>query len=231
LAALFGAIQSTVNSVLNSTATIFTLDIYRRWLHPKATDRHLVTVGVVSSAAVLAIAIILGGFIGQLSGSLFVYIQSLYAFFAPPFAAVFLLAILWKRINAAGAMFAVVLGFIFGIAMKVYVQFDAAIAARLPFVPDHPPWLEPYANQAAINWAFCIAVCVVISLATAPPRPEQVTDQLTFNWRKLNIFEDLGTRWYTSVVTWWGLFVLVVLALLVIFSGLVFPTNPPPGPQ
>ncbi len=212
LAALFGAIQSTVNSVLNSTATIFTLDIYRRLLVPRASDRHLVTVGVVSSAVVLAVAIVLGGFIGRLGGGLFVYIQTLYAFFAPPFAAVFLLGILWKRINGTGATAAVVAGFILGIGLKVYVDRAAA----------PPAWILPYANQAAVSWVFCMAVCTVASLLTAPPRPEQVTDQLTINWRKLNIFSNLGQRWYTSVVTWWGLFVLAVAGLLALFSGLVF---------
>lgn len=226
LAALFGAIQSTVNSVLNSTATIFTLDIYKRLLRPRASDRHLVKVGVLSSAIVLLVAIVLGGFIGRLGGSLFIYIQSLYAFFAPPFAAAFLLGILWKRINGTGATVAVVLGFAFGILMKVYVQFDTAIQTWLPLVPDHPAWLAPYANQAAVNWCFCALVCVAVSLMTPPPRPEQVTDQVTVNWRKLNLFDNLGTRWYTSVVTWWGLFVLMIVTLLLIFSGLVFPTGP-----
>jgi len=225
LAALFGAIQSTVNSVLNSTATIFTLDVYKRLLRPEATDRHLVRVGVWSSAVVLVIAIVLGGFIGRLSGSLFIYIQSLYAFFAPPFAAAFLLGILWKRINGAGATAAVVLGFAFGILMKVYVQFDMEIQAVLPFVPEHPTWLAPYANQSAINWCFCALVCVAVSLVTPPPRPEQVTDEVTVNWRKLNIFGDLGNHWYTSVVFWWLLFVLAITALLFVFSGLIFPSG------
>jgi solute:Na+ symporter, SSS family len=212
LAALFGAIQSTVNSVLNSTATIFTLDIYRRLLVPGASDRHLVLVGVVSSTVVLAIAIVLGGFIGRLGGGLFVYIQTLYAFFAPPFSAVFLLGILWKRINGTGATVAVVAGFVLGIGMKVYVEHASA----------PPPWILPYANQAALSWGFCMIVCIVASLLTAPPRPEQVTDQLTINWKKLNLFDQLGQHWYTSVVTWWGLFVVTVGALLVLFSGLVF---------
>lgn len=212
LAALFGAIQSTVNSVLNSTATIFTLDIYRRLLVPRASDRHLVLVGVVSSAVVLGIAIVLGGFIGRLGGGLFVYIQTLYAFFAPPFAAVFLLGILWKRINGTGATAAVLAGFLLGIGLKVYVQQAAS----------PPAWILPYSNQSAINWAFCMVVCIVASLLTPPPRPEQVTDQLTINWKKLNIFDNLGHHWYTSVVTWWALFVLAVAALLAIFSGLVF---------
>ncbi|NUQ64670.1 MAG: sodium/solute symporter [Pirellulales bacterium] len=212
LAALFGAIQSTVNSVLNSTATVITLDIYKRLLAPEASDRRLVVVGVLSSTVVLVVAIVLGGFIGRLGGGLFVYIQSLYAFFAPPFAAVFLLGILWKRINAAGATATVILGFLLGIAMKVFVQFC-----------EHSAWIAPFANQAAVNWAFCMASCIGISLVTAPPRPEQVTDEVTVNWRKLNLFDNLGEHWYTSVVTWWGLFVAAIVALVVTFSGLVFP--------
>jgi len=211
LAALFGAIQSTINSVLNSTATIVTLDIYRRLFRPSATDRHLVKVGMLTSVAVLLVAMVLAGFIGRLGGSLFVYIQTLYAFFAPPFSAVFLLGILWRRINATGATAAVFFGFVLGIAMKVYVQY----------APGHPAWIEPFGNQAAINWTACVLVCVGVSLLTKRPPADKVTDQLIFNWRRLNILEGLGGHWYTSVVTWWGLFVLVVLTLMVLFSPLV----------
>jgi solute:Na+ symporter, SSS family len=212
LIALFGAIQSTVNAVLNSTATVFTLDIYRRWIRPQSTDKQLVRVGVISSAAILVIAIALGGMVGTLGGSLFEYIQSLYAFFAPPFAAVFLLGILWRRINAVGATTAVVLGFTFGIAVKLYVNL----------VPDPPAWLIPYANQAAINWLLCVFVCTLVSLATAPPKADQISDQLTFNWSKLNIFNDLGAHWYTSVITWWLVFFVASIAMLLLFSELVF---------
>jgi SSS family solute:Na+ symporter len=55
---------------------------------------------------------------------------------------------------------------------------------------------------------------------TPAPRPEQVTDQLTFNWRKYNIAEGLGDRWYKSVVLWWGLFAAAIVALILAFSGL-----------
>ncbi|MBT3292114.1 MAG: Na+/glucose cotransporter, partial [Victivallales bacterium] len=153
-----------------------------------------------------------GRFIGMMGSGLFVYIQSLYAFFAPPFAAVFLLGILFKRINAKGATIAVFAGFAFGIAMKIYI----------PHAPDALAWLKPYANQAIVNWSFCVIVCVVVSLLTAPPHPDQVTDQLTLNWRKLNIFQGLGDRWYESVTLWWGLFVVLIAVLIVAFSGLFF---------
>lgn len=209
LAALFGAIQSTVNSVLNSTATIFTLDIYKRLIRRDAPEKHLVRMGMWSSVVILVISIVLGGFITKFEGSLFVYIQTLYAFFAPPFAAIFLLGILFRRINGQGATTAVILGFLLGILMKIYVQ-----------LPGHPAWLEPFAMQAIINWGFCVIVCVVVSFLTARPRPEQVTDQLTFNWSKLNIFSELGTKWYNSVVLWWFVFVFIISLLMLIFSGI-----------
>jgi SSS family solute:Na+ symporter len=209
LAALFGAIQSTVNSVLNSTATVFTLDIYKRIFYKNAPEKHLVHMGMWSSVVILIIAIVLAGFISQLKGSLFVYIQSLYAFFAPPFAAIFLLGILFRRINSQGATAAVFAGFVFGILMKMYLQ-----------TPNHVLWLEPYGMQAIVNWSFCLILCVVVSCLTAKPNPEQITDQLTLNWRKLNIFSDLGTAWYNSVVFWWLFFVFGIVVLMVLFSGM-----------
>lgn len=219
LAALFGAIQSTVNSVLNSTATVLTLDIYKRNFKPNASDKQLVRAGVFFSVIVLTVAIVFGRFISFFEGSLFVYIQSLYAFFAPPFAAVFLLGILWKRINGAGALTAVILGFVFGIGMKVYVTIIPAASSW------HPAWLDPYSNQAAMNWVLCMVTCIAISLLTPRPAPERITDDVTVNWSKLNLFDDLGNHWYSSVVTWWLLFVLMVVGLLLTFSGLMFPTG------
>ena len=174
----------------------------------------------MSSTVVLLVAIVLGGFIGQLGGSLFEYIQSLYAFFAPPFAALFLLGILWKRINTTGATMTVVLGFLFGVGVKLYIQLASSYPQELP---EHPAWLEPYANQAAINWLLCVVICIVGSLFTRPPRPEQITDQVTLNWKRLAVLEKLGTRWYTSVLTWWALFVAAILTVMLVFSGLCFP--------
>ncbi len=214
LAALFGAVQSTVNSVINSTATVFTLDIYKRMLKPEATERHYVLVGVASSVVVMILAILLANSIEQIGsaigGGLFVYIQTLYAFFAPPFASIFLLGILFKRINAAGATVAVFAGFLFGIAMKVYVEMD----------PGHFRWLEPYSMQAMVNWTFCTILCVAVSLLTPPPPAEKVSDDITFNWRALNIFDGLGGPWYKNVVFWWLLFVGIIVGLVILLSPL-----------
>ncbi|HOQ86141.1 MAG TPA: sodium/solute symporter [Phycisphaerae bacterium] len=210
LAALFGAIQSTVQAVLNSTATVFTMDVYQRLLRPSATERHLVAVGRITTLVVLMVAITLARLIPLLGTSLFEYIQNLYAFFAPPFGAVFLLGILFRRVNAVGATAAVVLGFLFSIGLKLYVAL----------VPSHALWLEPFMTQAMVVWLFSVAVCTAVSLATPPPHPAQVTSDLTIDWRRLNIFSQLGSPWYKSVVLWWGLFVATIAGLMLLFSGI-----------
>jgi SSS family solute:Na+ symporter len=210
LAALFGAIQSTVQAVLNSTATVFTVDVYQRLLHRGASQQTLVTVGRVATLVVLVVAIGLARLIPVLQASLFEYIQNLYAFFAPPFGAIFLLGILFRRINAAGATAAVFLGFALSIAIKLYVVL----------VPGHVLWLEPFMMQAVVVWLFSVAVCIIVSLVTPPPHPAQVTSDLTMDWKRLNILSNLGDCWYKSVVLWWGLFVLAIVGLMLLFSGL-----------
>jgi SSS family solute:Na+ symporter len=176
-------------------------------------------------------AVFLAALIGRWQASLFEYIQTLYAFFAPPFAAVFLLGILWRRTNSTGALSAVAVGFTFGLTLKLFLHalqtttwlprllgFDTV--TRLKPITE---WLGPYLNQATVSWVLCMVVCIGVSLVSPPPRPEQVTDQLTFNWKKLNIFSNLGRHWYTNVVFWWAVFVATILAALLTFSGLVFP--------
>jgi solute:Na+ symporter, SSS family len=207
LAALFGAIQSTVSAVLTSTSTVITMDFYKRIFRKAASERDMVRFGRITTALLLILSVVLGVWISTLKSSLFVYIQTLFMFFAPPFSAVFLLGILWRRINGPAALTTVWLGFAFGIAVKVWVNSGSA-----------PDWLGPYSNQGMINWAICMVTCVAISLITPPPRPEQVTDQLTFNWRKMNIGGDLGSPFYRNVTFWWAGSFLLMLFFIAVFG-------------
>src|ERR1043166_4019406 len=210
LAALFSAIQSSLNAVINSTATIFTIDIYKRMIRRKATERHYVVVGMMASVIVTVIGILLAPGIAKMGKGLFVYIHTLFAFFAPPFASVFLLGILFRRINTAGGSTARLLAFPLSVLLKLFLQK----------IFTHPFWLEPFAMQAFADWLFCTIVCVVVSVLPPPPPPEKVTDDLTFNWRKLNVTRQLGEHWYQSVAFWWLIFVGVVLGLIGLLSGI-----------
>jgi SSS family solute:Na+ symporter len=219
LAALFGAIQSTVNAVVNSTSTVLTMDIYKRMFNKKATDKQMVKFGIISSFVILAVSVVIAGFIESLNTSLFVYIQQFFAFFAPPFAAIFLLGILWRRINGKGASVAVSMGFIVAVILKTW-EIKADLPGYLTFYlqGDMPLWLVPFYNQAAMVWVFSVLVCIVVSYITKPPSTEQVTDKLVINWQKINIFNDLGDKWYKSVVFWWVVLTLLVISLILAFS-------------
>ena len=108
LAVLVGAIQSTISAVLNSTSTVFTIDIYKRMINKTASESRYVAIGRWSSVVVMIVSILIAFWIAKSSSSLFVYTHTLYAFFAPPFSAVFVLGILFRRMNGKGALTAVI---------------------------------------------------------------------------------------------------------------------------
>ena len=217
LAALFGAIQSTVNSVLNSTSTVFTLDIYKRWMRPNASGKSLVRVGMISTTVILVISMVMAGFVKNFEGNLFIYIQLLYAFFAAPFSAIFVLGILSRRVNGFGALWAVGVGFAISVILKIFynVQAVGSLSASVEL-------FRPFIMQATFVWACSVVVCAVASRMRPAPAADQVTDSLTLNFKKLNIFSDLGDRWYKSVVFWWSVFAIIILFLFLIFSSLIF---------
>jgi SSS family solute:Na+ symporter len=217
LAALFGAIQSTVNAVLNSTATLVTMDFYKRMINKTASEKQLVKMGVAASTIIIIISMAMAGVISKMQVGLFMYMQTLFAFFAPPFAAVFLLGVLFKRINAKGATVAVFSGFAFSILVKLYLAYKPEILGKDVF-----NIMNSFNNQAFFTWLFSVIVCTTVSLLTAPPRPEQVNGDLAMNWKKMNIFGELGEKWYQSVILWWGMFAAIIISLIVTFSQLVF---------
>ena len=208
LAALFGAIQSTIDSVLNSTSTIITLDIYRKFMNPKASEESLVAKGKWIGAAVLVVSMVIAPFIEKLGQGVFVYIQNLYAYFAPPFAAVFLVGVLWRRATAKAATATIPAGIAFGFFLQ-FVVFKYWIGQGTAFT-----------LRSVFNWAFCVVLMVVVSLMTKPPPPEKTTDEVTINWRTLAIFRNLGTPWYRNLGFWYILFAAGLIACYLVFSGL-----------
>jgi SSS family solute:Na+ symporter len=212
LAALFGAVQSTVNAVLNSTATIFTLDIYKERINRQATDRQVVRVGVWSSVVTLTIAIGIAMLVSQSHISIFYYTQILNTFFAAPFAAIFVLGVLWRRMNARGAIYALLVGFAVAGAFKVLSD----IGGILPRIVDN------ILNQAGLVLVASVIAGVIASLTAPPPTAEQTSPEMTFRWSNPALRAGFGTTIFNSVLTWW-LVLLVLFGLIVaFFSPLVF---------
>jgi SSS family solute:Na+ symporter len=108
-AVMVGAVLSTFNSVLNSAATLFSLGVYQGAINRKAEGRQLVVAGRACSI-VLAIAAMLAAPSIDTSGSLYNYLQQINATFFGPMLAVVLAALFTRRISAAAAKTALIVG-------------------------------------------------------------------------------------------------------------------------
>jgi len=210
IAALFGTIQSTVNSVLNSTATILTLDIYKPLINKQATDRQLVKFGFNTSIIALIVAILIAFAITLFKGGIFQYIQTLNAFFAPPFAAMFLLALFFRKTTRIGSVAVLIVGFAVVVALKAVGGFNIL-----------PSWLVAFPNQAGLSWTLAIIAGVIVSLLTQKSvNPEH--KKLADAWRNKAMFTSfMGEHWYSSVLLWWALFMLGIFAVMAYFSGML----------
>lgn len=110
-AVLLGAILSSFNSALNSTCTLFSLDVYKRKINPTAPDRKVVVVGQIFGTIITLGAIIIAPLLQQ-AGSIFNYLQKMNAIYFIPILAVVLIAIMTRKVPAAAANLALVLGVI-----------------------------------------------------------------------------------------------------------------------
>ena len=172
LAAMAAAMMSTLATVLNSSATVLTLDLYKRMWKPDATDAEQVRFGQWNGAVTLVVGMGIAYYFSQVKGwFLFILIQNIFAYIAPPFAVVFTLGILWKRANGKGAIATIILGLPFGVFLEKWL---------FPHIAFLRPY-DSYLHRAFFNWVFCMLVMISVSLATAPP-PREKTEGII--WKK-----------------------------------------------
>ena len=188
VAGLLAALMSSLSSVFNSTSTLVTLDIYKK-LRPEASERRLVLVGQLTTGVLVVFGLLWIPFMRLISGQLYTYLQSVQAYIAPPIAAVFLIGVLWRRVNANGAIAALITGFVLGMG-RLVVEISQPLQKGV---------LEVYADInflhfAIILFVICSAVLVVVSLLTPPPEEEKVAG-LTFATQEPATAQKSDSRW------------------------------------
>ncbi len=109
MAGLLAAIMSSLASVFNTVAALFTNDFYKV-NNPGASDRELVLVGRLSSTAIVILAIICVPLVKLISSQVYLYMQSLQGYISPPIAAVFLWGFILKKVNAKAAITTLIVG-------------------------------------------------------------------------------------------------------------------------
>lgn len=162
LAALAAAIVSSLASMLNSTATIFTMDIYRPYINRAATDKQTVNVGRITAGVALIIAMVIAPKLGNL-GQAFQFIQEYTGVFSPGILAVFLAGLFYKRATNKAAIWGVVASIPIAMYFKVGPKewSDAAIFVTLPFL-----------HQMMITAILSFLIIVVLSNIQGKGKPD-----------------------------------------------------------
>ncbi len=179
-AALVAAIVSSLASMINSTSTIFTIDIYRPLIAPKASEKQLVFVGRVVALVALVISSLvakplLGGF-----DQVFQYIQEYTGLIYPGVAVVFAMGLFWKRASTRAAVAAALL------------TFPLGIGAKLMF-PEIPFLLR-------MGYVF-IALVAVVSLITFFDKTDEVPDDRTTDVDEFDNVTDKSAKKNLSVLS------------------------------
>ncbi|MEJ2537773.1 MAG: sodium/solute symporter, partial [Calditrichia bacterium] len=210
---LLAALMSSLAAVFNSCSTLFTMDIYQK-IRPQTSEKNLVRVGRVATAFVVISGILWIPLMKHISGELYHYLQSVQAYIAPPIAAVFLLGIFWKRINARGALTALIGGFILGM-LRLVAELNKSYLDG---------WLYSFANLNFLYFAIflflvCIAAMIIVSLLTDMPVFSKIQG-LTY---ATTVSEDKAksrASWNYRDVILSIVVVLIIVCILIYFSPL-----------
>jgi SSS family solute:Na+ symporter len=155
LAALLGAVVSSLAAMLNAASTIFAMDVFKKFVSPNATQTTVVRVGRVSVVVFAAVAVLLAPQLGNpaISNSIFTIIQEGQGFISPGILAVFVFGLVIRRAPA-------VCGTV-GLLTNI-----AAYGLLKLFVPE-----LQFLNRMAVCFALCLTVMAVITIARPLPQP------------------------------------------------------------
>jgi SSS family solute:Na+ symporter len=165
VAGLLAAMMSSVSATFNSASTLITMDFIREF-KPELTSKQLVRSGQIATLVLVILASAWVPFIERVSDSLWGYLQLVIAFTSPPVVSAFILGLFWKRANANGAFWSLIVGGIFALCMILSASFDIW------------PYLNEFHFLAKANILFLISVIihVVVSLSTGKPEAEKVAE-------------------------------------------------------
>ena len=178
---LMAALMSSLASVFNSCSTIFTIDIYKK-LKPKESEKKLLRVGKLATTIIVVLGIIWIPIMQKIGGGvMYQYLQNVQSYIAPPVAAVFLLGIIWKRVNSKAAISTLIMGlFLLFLRLGSEIYFQTEISSNTVI----NNWLFVFAtvnfsHMAILMFIFSLILCSIISLLSEVPDYDKIIG-LTF---------------------------------------------------
>jgi len=211
LVGILAAIMSTISAFLNSISTLFTYDVYKKWVNTQATDKQLVRVGMWCTVALMAFSVLYAPVIGKLGG-IFIYFQSLSTYLAVPVATCFLAGMFWKRATPAASLVVLIVGIPSGALIQhvlIPTLFSEATIAAYG--------LANFYVTGGVTQFFCVLIMIAVSLKS---QPRTVTEINSLIWTPQLLRLPLNEPrrpWYQSVGLWWGVMALTYLLLYILW--------------
>tara|TARA_X000001036_G_scaffold434920_1_gene475174 strand:- start:1672 stop:2244 length:573 start_codon:yes stop_codon:yes gene_type:complete len=187
LAALFGAILSTLDSLLNSAATIFTIDIYKPFINKNASSLKSLKVGKLSTIILVLIACLWAPVITSFEGGVYIFINQFWGFMQSGVVAAFFYGIFWKKISWKAAFLGMILNFpIYGFL--------------LIFRPD-----IPFLHSQAITFLSIILFITLYTLIW----PQKELIKMPYKY-----YHDYKL---SPVVKYWGICICILTSMLILY--------------
>ena len=166
---ILAALMSSLASLYNSSAMLYTIDIYKR-RHPETEEKKLVRIGRIATVVVVVLGVLWIFVIQAMGKSLYDYIQSIQSLIAPAIASVFLLGICWKRTTPKAGMWTLIVGLVLGFTRLIMMIIHPESHNAFTYVFNE---MNVYAYGVWM-FLFCLVFAFVVSFFTKQPAREQV---------------------------------------------------------
>jgi len=221
VAGLLAALMSSLSSVFNASATLFTMDFYSR-LHPNVSEHKLVWIGRLATIVMVVIGLM---WIPVIKGGkgLYDYLQGVQAYLAPPIFVVFFLGVFNKRLNAKGCLSALIVGFLLGLfrlGVDTPVKLDlwglgGGYTEGSFFWVINNMFFQYYSLGIFL---VCIVVMLAVSYVTAAPAYERISG-LTYATLTEEDRRNSRASWNWRDVALSVLVLVIILAAYLYFNG------------
>jgi SSS family solute:Na+ symporter len=221
VAGLLSALMGSLAGVFNACYTLFTVDLYEKW-KPGSSQHQLVRIGRTATVVMVVIAML---WIPVIQGArgLYNYLQSVQGYLAPPIFVVFFFGVFWKRLNAKGCLWAIIVGFALGLFRMLV---DTPVTMKLQgFAGGYKPgsflWIINNINFQYFSVLITIVsavVMVVVSYVTRKPDYERIKS-LTFGTATAEDRDKTRASWDWHDVVASVFILLCILGAYLYFRG------------
>jgi SSS family solute:Na+ symporter len=221
VAGLLSALMGSLAGVFNACSTLFTVDLYEKW-RPGSSQHQIVRVGRMATAAMIVVALAWIPVIKGASG-LYTYLQAVQGYLAPPIFIVFFFGVFFKRLNAQGALWAMIVGFALGI-FRMFVDTPVALGLgglRNGYTPGSFLWIINNINFQYFSVLITIVsavVMVAVSHMTAEPDYARIRS-LTFETVTAEDKANTRASWSWKEVTGSAVVLACILGAYLYFRG------------